>query len=72
MLQANQQQCQQELVCAQIHRTALGKGTAWGKDMYENANIQAGEVDFSRRREQDHPISRTFVILNVLNYKKAQ
>ena len=40
--------------------------------MYENAHIQTVAADFSRRREQEPFISRMFVRLNVLNYKKAK
>ena len=39
--------------------------------MYENARIQTVTVDFSRSREQERSISRTFVILNMLDYKRA-
>ena len=39
--------------------------------MYENAHIQTVAVDFSRGREQESSISKTFIRLNVLNYKKA-
>ena len=34
--------------------------------MYENAHIQTVGADFSRRREQEPSISRTFVRLNEL------
>ena len=40
--------------------------------MYENAHIQTVTVDFSRRREQEPSISRTFVTLNVVDYKKVR
>ena len=40
--------------------------------MYKNAHIQTVALDFSRRREQEPSISRTFVRLNVLDYKKGQ
>ena len=40
--------------------------------MYENAHIQTVAVDFSRMREQESSILRTFVRLNVLDYKKAR
>ena len=40
--------------------------------MYKNADIQTVVVDFSRRREQELSISKTFVRLNVLNYKKLR
>ena len=40
--------------------------------MYENAHIQTVAVDFSRRQEQEPYISRTFVRLNVLDYKKVR
>ena len=35
--------------------------------MYENVDIQMVADDFSRRREQELYISRTFVRLNVLD-----
>ena len=38
--------------------------------MYENAHLQTVAVDFSKRREQELFISRTFVRLNVLDYKR--
>ena len=38
--------------------------------MYENAHLQTVAVDFSKRREQELSISRTFVRLNVLDYKR--
>ena len=40
--------------------------------MYENVNIQTVAVDFSRRREKEPFISRTFVRLNALDYKKKR
>ena len=40
--------------------------------MYGNAHLQRVAVDFSRMREKELSISRTFVRLNVLNYKKAR
>ena len=40
--------------------------------MYENAHIQTVAVDFSRKREQEPSISRTFERLNALDYKKAR
>ena len=41
-------------------------------NMYENEHIQTVEKDFSKRREHEVSISRTFVRLNVLDYKKAR
>ena len=38
--------------------------------MHEEAHIQTDAVDFYRRREHESSILRTFVTLNVLNYKK--
>ena len=40
--------------------------------MHENAHIQTDAIDFFRRREQKPSISRTFVRLNVLDYKKTE
>ena len=40
--------------------------------MYENAHIQMVAVDFPKRRKQEPSILRTFVSLNVLNYKRAE
>ena len=40
--------------------------------MYENAHIQMVAVDLSRRLEQEPFISRKFVRLNVLDYKRAR
>ena len=39
--------------------------------MYEKAHIQTAAEDFSRRREQEPSIPRTFVRLNVLDFKRA-
>ena len=39
--------------------------------MYENARIQTVAKHFSRSREREPYISRTFVTLNVLYYKRA-
>ena len=38
--------------------------------MYENAHIQTVAVDISRRSEEEPIISRTFVRLKVLDYKR--
>ena len=40
--------------------------------MYENAHIQTVAVDLSRRREQEPSIAKTFVGLNMLDYKRAR
>ena len=45
---------------------------AWGKDIYENPHIQTVTVDFLRIRGEEPFISRTFVGLNVLDYKRAR
>ena len=45
---------------------------ALGKEMYENSHIQTVSTDLSRRREQKPSTSRTFVRLNVLDYKRAR
>ena len=39
--------------------------------MYENAQMPKVAVEFSRRREQEASISRMFVRLIVLDYKRA-
>ena len=38
--------------------------------MYENAQIQTVAIEFSRRREQEPCISRTYVSLTFLKYNK--
>ena len=40
--------------------------------MYEEAHIQTVAVDLSRRREQEPSILRTFVKLNVFDYKRVR
>ena len=40
--------------------------------MYENAHKQTVEKDSSRRQELELSISRTYVRLNVLVYKKVK
>ena len=39
--------------------------------MYENAHVQMVAIDFSSRRQQEPSISRPYIGLNVLDYKKA-
>ena len=39
------------------------------EEMHENAYIQAVAINFYKRREEELSISRTFVRLNVLDYK---
>ena len=38
---------------------------------YENAHIPTVAVDFSRKREQELSILKTFVRLNVLDHKRT-
>ena len=40
--------------------------------MHDNTYIQTVAEDFSRRREREPSISGTFVIINTLDYKRAE
>ena len=58
-------------MCTQMHTNKYinTNNNKHGANMYKNAHLKTVAAEFSKRREQQP--SRTFVRLNMLDYKKA-